>query len=263
MSRLKPQQADSLRAGGKNNRKKHYKVKQSQTNGTQQLNGLRADEIRVVHLAASCFSSFFFQMPTTAMQNVCPPKMSNIFSTLGCDCDLKIYCLLSRKISTSDSASSWWWQFYEYFWEPWQEFSLKMKLLSDAMSCIAIDVVNNILVYTEHQNPLMTREGSLGRRVTQRNRKGPLESSHLLACQPFIMAGKTRHKQWLSRWLKQNKWINLMKYDPLPHKDLKDQHCASIKLFSLSLLLFQSSAKSQCRRELNNPTATLRPILWY
>lgn len=106
MSRLKPQQANSLRAGGRNNRKKHYKIKQSQINGTQKLNGLRVDEIRVVHLAASCFSSSFFQMPTTAMQNVCPPKMSNIFSTLGCDCDLNIYCLLSRKISRSDSASS-------------------------------------------------------------------------------------------------------------------------------------------------------------
>lgn len=57
---------------------------------------------------------------------------------------------------------------------PGEGFLRKRNQLSDAMSCIAIDVVNNILVYTEHRNPLMTREDSHGRRVTQRNRKGPL-----------------------------------------------------------------------------------------
>lgn len=68
--------------------------------------------------------------------------------------------------------------FYEYFQEPWRRFSLKMKQLSDAMSCIAIDVVNTILVCTEHRDPLRTREDSLGRRVTQRNRKEPRGSSN-------------------------------------------------------------------------------------
>lgn len=31
-----------------------------------------------------------------------------------------------------------------------------MNLLSNAAGCLAIDVVNNILVYTEHWDPVMT-----------------------------------------------------------------------------------------------------------
>lgn len=107
-----------------------------------------------------------------------------------------------------------------------------MNQLSDAMSCIAIDVVNNILVYTEHRNPLMTREDSHGRRVTQRNRKGPLESSNLMARQPFILAGNARHSKGsekigtIGSQEDSNKIINVKKKNItlFLDNDLMDQH---------------------------------------
>lgn len=181
--------------------------------------------------------------------------MSNIFSALGADCDLKISSVCSAVIGRSDSAvvllvmtvlptiST----------NPGEGFLWKMNQLSDAMSCIAIDVVNNILVYTEHRKPLMAREDSHGRRVTQRNRKGPLESSNLMARQPFILAGNARHSEGsekigtIGSQKDSNKLINVKK-KILPSSWIMTwwiNICALTKWFPLFSFLFQIGEKSQ------------------